>query len=70
MGSSPLRLVQMVKSVIGNWLMPGTDIAVSDDAGLTIYSLVDDTHKKLEGIKVINITCVTNLGCWKLDILT
>lgn len=36
--------------------MPGTDVAVSDDAGITIYSLVNDTQKKLKGIKVINDT--------------
>ena len=50
--------------------MPGTDIAVSDDAGLTIYSLIDDGQKKLKDIKVIMIICMTNLGCSKLDILT
>lgn len=56
MESYALRLVQMVKPVIGSWLMPGTDVAVSDDAGITIYSLVNDTQKKLKGIKVINDT--------------
>lgn len=50
--------------------MPGTDIAVSDDAGLTIYSLIDDAQKKLKDVKVIMIICMTNLGCSKLDILT
>jgi hypothetical protein len=44
----------MVQSVITGWLMPGTDIAVSDEAGITIYSLVDDTQQKtLKDIKVL-----------------
>jgi len=33
-------------------LTSGTDVAVSDDAGITIYSLATNAEKKLKGITV------------------
>lgn len=33
-------------------LTVGDEVAVSDDGGITIFSLVDDSQRKIKGVKV------------------
>ena len=52
-------------------LNSGTDVAVSDSAGITVYSLVNGAEKRLKGIKVFSqLVKLLNVECSKFELLT